>query len=165
MAGRAFRVGVSGHRVLGGSRVEEAVRAQCREVLACAKNEHGRMSAISAIATGADSIFAEVALELGIPLRVVIPFRGYASDFETQAERKRFEELLGRTVSVRHLPYTRRSDRAYLAGGIWVAAHADLLVAVWDRQPARGLGGTADIVAYAQEHGTPVRVIEVKRHA
>jgi hypothetical protein len=33
------------------------------------------------------------------------------------------------------------------------------LYAVRDGQPARGYGGTADVVAYARERGTPVRVI------
>jgi hypothetical protein len=36
---------------------------------------------------------------------------------------------------------------------------ADELYAVWDGKPARSFGGTADVVAYAREHGTPVRVI------
>ena len=36
---------------------------------------------------------------------------------------------------------------------------ADELLAVWDGQPARAYGGTADVVAYAREHSTPVRVI------
>jgi hypothetical protein len=36
---------------------------------------------------------------------------------------------------------------------------ADELYAVWDGQPARSYGGTADVVAYAREHGIPVRVI------
>jgi len=30
---------------------------------------------------------------------------------------------------------------------------------VWDGKPARAYGGTADVVAYAREQGTPVRVI------
>ena len=34
-----------------------------------------------------------------------------------------------------------------------------VLVAVWDGQSARGLGGTADVVAYARERGKPVTVI------
>ena len=34
-----------------------------------------------------------------------------------------------------------------------------LLYAVWDGKPARSYGGTADVVAYARAHGTPVRVI------
>lgn len=33
------------------------------------------------------------------------------------------------------------------------------LCAVWDGRPARAYGGTADVVTYAREHGTPVRVI------
>ena len=36
---------------------------------------------------------------------------------------------------------------------------ADELYAVWDGKPARSYGGTADVVAYARERGTPVRVI------
>ena len=34
-----------------------------------------------------------------------------------------------------------------------------MLVAVWDGQPARGLGGTADVVAYARQRGVPMEVI------
>jgi hypothetical protein len=40
-----------------------------------------------------------------------------------------------------------------------VVPHAYELFAVWDGKPARAYGGTADVVAYAREHGTPVRVI------
>jgi hypothetical protein len=36
---------------------------------------------------------------------------------------------------------------------------ADELYAVWDGKPARAYGGTADVVAYARERATPVRVI------
>jgi hypothetical protein len=36
---------------------------------------------------------------------------------------------------------------------------ADELYAVWDGKPARAYGGTADVVAYAREHDTPVLVI------
>ena len=36
---------------------------------------------------------------------------------------------------------------------------ADELYAVWDGKPARGYGRTADVVAYARDRGTPVRVI------
>ncbi|GAB2826863.1 hypothetical protein GCM10027073_64840 [Streptomyces chlorus] len=33
------------------------------------------------------------------------------------------------------------------------------LLAVWDGKPARGFGGTADVVSYAERSGTPVRVL------
>ena len=35
---------------------------------------------------------------------------------------------------------------------------ADELYAVWDGEPARGYGGTADVVAYARGCGKPVSV-------
>ncbi|MDX3103586.1 hypothetical protein [Nonomuraea angiospora] len=36
---------------------------------------------------------------------------------------------------------------------------AEVLFAVWDGQPARGYGGTADVVAEARRLEVPVRVI------
>ncbi len=36
---------------------------------------------------------------------------------------------------------------------------ADELWAVWDGEPARGPGGTADVVAHARGRGVPVRVV------
>ncbi|WP_198036875.1 hypothetical protein [Nocardia sp. BMG51109] len=36
---------------------------------------------------------------------------------------------------------------------------ADELFAVWDGKPARGYGGTADVVAVARQRGMPVTVI------
>jgi hypothetical protein len=36
---------------------------------------------------------------------------------------------------------------------------ADELLAVWDGQPARGYGGTADVVGVAREKGIPVTVV------
>ncbi|WP_041624991.1 hypothetical protein [Stackebrandtia nassauensis] len=38
-------------------------------------------------------------------------------------------------------------------------ARRDQLIAVWDGQPARGYGGTADVVDYARDHGIDVTVI------
>lgn len=46
-----------------------------------------------------------------------------------------------------------------MAAGKLMVDEADELYAVWDGKPARSYGGTADVVAYAREHGTPVRVI------
>ena len=37
---------------------------------------------------------------------------------------------------------------------------ADVLIAVWDGQPARGKGGTADVVDYAKSLGKPLVVID-----
>ncbi len=46
-----------------------------------------------------------------------------------------------------------------MAAGRAVADRSDLLLAVWDGAPAAGLGGTADIVRYAEERGKAVEII------
>jgi hypothetical protein len=38
-------------------------------------------------------------------------------------------------------------------------ADADVLLAVWDGQPARGYGGTADVVNAARDQGIPVTIV------
>ena len=49
--------------------------------------------------------------------------------------------------------------QAYEAAGRYVVDHCDLLIAVWDGKPARGRGGTAEIVAYAREKKRPLIVV------
>jgi len=38
-------------------------------------------------------------------------------------------------------------------------AEADELLAAWDGKPARGYGGTADVVDAARDQGIPVTVV------
>ena len=49
--------------------------------------------------------------------------------------------------------------KGYIAWGHTGVDRSSVLVAVWDGQPARGLGGTADVVAYARQRGVPMEVI------
>jgi tetratricopeptide (TPR) repeat protein len=47
-------------------------------------------------------------------------------------------------------------DAAYERVGRYVADHCEILIAIWDGQPARGRGGTAEIVAYARQANKPL---------
>ena len=40
-----------------------------------------------------------------------------------------------------------------------VVDRSSVVLAVWDGQPSRGLGGTADVVAYARQRGVTVTVV------
>lgn len=53
--------------------------------------------------------------------------------------------------------YVRKS--AYLNAGTYVVDNCDVLIALWDGQPSRGRGGTAEIVGYAKRMMRPVVVI------
>jgi hypothetical protein len=149
-----LRVGVTGHRHLGDDpAVAWFVHARCAILLdrlqALARLSHGRICAYSALAVGADQLFAQAALGLGIPLVGVIPFVDYPQDFPG-ADRDTYEAILARCVKVQQLPNRRRSEKAYFDAGKWVANQVEYLVAVWNGLPAAGLGGTGDVVAYAE---------------
>lgn len=153
-----FVVGVTGHRDLPGDHA--ALGLRIRDLLGDLRRVEGQdMVALSALAEGADSLFAEAALELGIRLEVALPFEGYEQDFTIPVARDRFRRLLGQAAETRTLPYLERSNEAYRAVGRWIVDHADHLIAIWDGKPARGMGGTGDIVEYARARDLPLTII------
>lgn len=114
---------------------------------------------VSPIADGADQIAAQVALDLGWELQVLLPFERerYRSSLAGANSRKRFDELIKRATCVFELPGEGGRDiDSYVMTGRATVAHSDILLAVWDGLPSRGRGGTADVVQLALTHGTPV---------
>jgi hypothetical protein len=61
--------------------------------------------------------------------------------------------------SVTRLDYAEPTEEAFLAAGKSVVDNCQVLIAVWDGKPARGLGGTADIVRYARDTGKAVSIV------
>lgn len=114
---------------------------------------------VSSLAAGADQRFADAVVRLGGELHVVVPSEDYESSFETREDRGRFEYLLASATQVERLDYGEPGEDAFLAAGRHVVDLCDVLVAVWDGLPAKGKGGTADVVDYARELGKPVEVV------
>ena len=119
----------------------------------------------SPLADGADQIAAQAALERGWRLQAVLPFGRdeYARDFVHEDPAQTFSDLLGRAHCVLELPGTRSDEPgAYLLAGRAVIAHCDMMIALWDGEPPRGRGGTAEIVENAIVNGVPVIHIPVQ---
>jgi hypothetical protein len=114
---------------------------------------------ITSLAEGADQIFAEHVLAAGGQFVVILPAADYIRTFSDNSARERYRRLLDSAIQVVHLPFATSSEDAYWAAGREVVNRSDLLLAVWNGKPAGGLGGTADVVAYAREHGRPTVVI------
>ncbi|MCY1669552.1 hypothetical protein OVA07_00805 [Novosphingobium sp. SL115] len=111
--------------------------------------------ALTCLAVGTDQLFAEEALAIGIALTAVIPFKGYDRCFEGVGL-EAYRNLLARSARTIMMERTGTDQEAFLAAGVRVADDSDLLIAVWDGEPAAGLGGTADVVAHAIACGRPV---------
>ncbi|MFF5075912.1 hypothetical protein ACFY36_02590 [Actinoplanes sp. NPDC000266] len=152
-----MRFGVTGHRVLPPAIAERAV-CHWRRVLPEGSSPYG----VSSLADGADQLFASHVLAAGGTLEAVLPCEGYAASLIADDSRARLRELCAAAAKVTTLPYPEPSERAYLAAGLALVDRCDHLFAVWDGEPARGMGGTADIVTYARAQGRPVTVLWIE---
>jgi hypothetical protein len=152
-------VGFSGHRKLvDAAGVERALRA----VLTGLREEPGvEWLALSSIAIGSDMLFARAALGVGMGWEAVLPLPPveFKRDF-SEPEWHEVEKLLAYAEHVGVVSDRPHRDDSYLDCGVETVNHCDLLVAVWDGEPARGRGGTAEIIAYARDMGRPVIIID-----
>jgi hypothetical protein len=131
--------------------IDQAVRA--------ALAVHGaNLTGISCLADGADQIFARAVADAGGRIEAIIPAREYRSCLPTEC-RPEYDRLVAIAAAVRQLPFAESNPQSEMAASQLMIDEADELYAVWDGLPARGYGGTADVVAYARECAVPVNVI------
>lgn len=144
-----MRVGVTGHQDVVNV---EWVRDEMRNYLTDYRRVDDTLIGISSLAVGADQLFAQAVLDCLGSLEVVLPFERYEETLEP-SDRQVFLRLLRRAGHVDILKGAVNKELAYLAAGQYVARNSDVLMAIWDGDDAAGVGGTADIVAYARSLG------------
>jgi hypothetical protein len=154
MMARMLRIAISGHRGLTGltaDLVDKAIRAALAEHVP-------DVTGLSCLADGADQIFARAVTDLGGALEVVVPASDFRAGLPAQAHPE-YDVLFSHAADIHRMPFSESTSQAHMEASKTMIDQADELYAVWDGQPARGYGGTADVVAYARQHGKPVRVI------
>lgn len=150
-----MRLGITGHRGLS-REVEARVRAELAKVVDGYDGED--LVAVSCISDGPDVWFVQAVLDHGGRLEAVIPAAEYRESLPAW-HHPVYDDLMARAVDVHHTGMKESTSQAHQAGSEIVVGLADQLIAVWDGRPARGYGGTADVVAYAHSVGLPIRVI------
>jgi hypothetical protein len=143
------RVGVTGHQRLEEPSAWTWVESAMARALDTLEPP---LVAISSLAIGADQLLATLVLGRGGELRAVVPFPEYERTFGP-ADVDTYRQILAKARAVEYLKTTGTDEDKYLAAGKRIVEMADVMIAVWDGLPARGKGGTADIVVYARERG------------
>lgn len=92
--------------------------------------------------------------ELEVPLP--LPRPDYERDFGTKGSRMEFAALLARARLIIEAPASPTREEAYKRVGAYVVEHCDVLIVIWDGQPARGQGGTAEVVDRARSARLPL---------
>jgi hypothetical protein len=166
-----FVIGVTGHRDLRPTdhpKLEEAVRSFFNSIRE--KYPHTPFTLLSPLAEGADRLVARVAVEFGAHLVVPLPMRRdlYEEDFTTAASRVEFGELLNQAGSFFVLPVVKgfseedlhndveARNYQYEQVGAYIAAHSQILVALWDGVCTDLIGGTSAVIKF-QMKGVPER--------
>ncbi|MFD9064559.1 hypothetical protein ACFVZ3_23900 [Kitasatospora purpeofusca] len=150
-----MRIGITGHRGLD-AELERKVRQLLADSLTV--EDTSELTVVSCIADGPDAWIAELALDRGARLEVVVPAERYREGLP-EWHHPVYDRLL-RDASEQHRTGRVESDEAaHMAGSELLVGQVDRLIAVWDGLPARGFGGTADVVAHARRLGVPVQVL------
>jgi hypothetical protein len=172
-----FNIGVVGHRKNRLTRADSAIDAEMRHVfgllqkaietrqqsgqnrLAFGAFDDGpfQWRCISGFADGTDRLAIQAAADHGMSVRCNL-----LSDEEAIEFGKLNPVQFAEGIRSQRLDYeraTRADDRnayPYRVHQQYLLSHCDLLVAVWDGQPPRGIGGTVNILKNAMHIGIPV---------
>ena len=152
-----MRVAVSGHRGLTPN-VATLIARGIKSELSQLAPAGTQLIGLSCLADGADQIFATAVLDRGGSIEVVIPAEKYR-DGLPEGAKPQYDKLVNLAASVHSRPHVESTAEAHMDASRFMVDSADHLIAVWDGEPARSYGGTADVVQYAQVRGVPVSVI------
>lgn len=148
-------IGFTGHRKLPDeAKCREAIRKVLQDWKA---RVPGVVYGVSSAAAGGDLLFAETCIELNLPIRVFLPMprEQFRNDFDDPTWR-RAERVLASALWVEVTGAGQESTERYYECGIETVQQSQLLIALWDGGPGRGMGGTEDMVHFAKEQGRPI---------
>ena len=171
-----YTVGITGHRDLLQSEIlyyKEQIKSYLSEL---SKNMDKSLLLISPLADGADRLFIEAGKELGLEYEVILPMpiELYAKDFD-ESSLVEFNSLLIHAKKYSSIDiinnrsaedikeYCPARDEQYFAIGKYLAQECDVLVALWDGEDNKKVGGTADVVKYRKNLGKDIFHIVCKR--
>lgn len=126
-------------------KILEELEEQKRILIKLNKGE--KLTLITGMALGIDTLFAQIAIEFKIPFIAAIPCRGQTMRWPITSITKHSEIISNSLCTVHYV-----SDKLYTPDCMqkrnqWMVDNCDILIAVWDGT----LGGTANCVKYAVE--------------
>lgn len=160
-------IAVTGHRDLVAAELEP-IRARVKSLLLELRENYpsNPLMVVSPLAEGADTLVAEVAIELEIDLVVPLPKPReiYLQDFRSEQSKQQFDSLCSQATQVFELSSSKPpapegidqakwdNDYPYAQLGTYLCAHCHILLALWDGKPSSHLGGTAQIVKFHHDN-------------
>jgi hypothetical protein len=158
---QCLRVAVSGHRILTDT---ERVWKGVEHALDYLSGRSRTLEVFSSLAEGADRLVAEAVLRrAGTSLTVILPMaeEAYLADFgpDGSPSRLHYQALRARASRILAAEAYPERHEAYALAGRRVVDASDILLALWDGEPAQGRGGTAQVVEHARICGKEIIIV------
>jgi len=155
-----LKIGICGKREIAYSdraEVAKEIEEKIRTILL--KNNTKEFIGYTALAIGADTIFAEVVIQkFNQPIQIVLPFalNEYEKDFTDVQSADKLKEFINNYqayIIVSDAIPANKVERnvAYFKIGKYLVDNCDEVIFVWDGLRPRGIGGTAEIMGYYNE--------------
>jgi hypothetical protein len=141
-----MKVGVTGHQNLGSAENIIWLSITLKSAIQKYKVDIG----LTSLAIGADQLFAQLLKQSNIPYTVIIPCNNYEKTFTDTTSLGIYQTLLSSAYNYYQLQFAEPSETAFYTAGKEIVDRSDMMFAIWNGQPVKGLGGTGDIVKYAQ---------------
>ena len=154
-------------------RVANEIRAKLNELAA-----GGDDVAISSAACGSDILFAEAVLELGVPLRIYLPFDEVqflerSVTFANSDWPERFSAVVAhsqRFIATHELGVLPPGDDAFERNNLWMLNEARAIggpniafICVWNGEESDGPGGTRHMMERVREIGGVTHWIDIRK--
>lgn len=153
-------LGVTGHRNIDmkDKALIKSITTEIRKIRDTHKE--AEFIILSGLAEGADRLVAKIVIkELKAKLIAVlaVPQESFTMDFADAKSKREFKALLTKADTIITAPllskhawqtYTPSRNNQYAWIGAFIAQHSNYLLAIWDGKPARGRGGTAEVVRW-----------------
>jgi hypothetical protein len=163
--GKEFIIGGVGHRILPLDQIFDIERKLEISILDCAKRANGiqNLTLITGLAPGADTLIFRKGKSMGIRLYALLPMNmeEYRKDFTNLAYRLEFESNLTFCTKVEILENSGKRPQCYQKLGEEIVKRSDALLAIWDGKPARGMGGTAEVIERAGKKNIEIFNIKI----
>lgn len=165
----SLKIGITGKRdIVSDMLVREEIKKKISAILK--KEKANSFVAYSAMAKGADTIFADVVSnDFKQPLKIVLPFDSaeYEKDFTEAQDLSEYKNWISKiginVITTKDIPNNQdQRNEAYFAVGKFLVDNCDYLIVVWDKLKPRGKGGTAEILGYAKERNKSVEIVPVQ---
>ncbi len=175
---KTLKIGITGHRDLLESEIP-SYKQQIEDYITKLQNENQdkELVLITPIASGADTIFAQVGIKIGLRYQIVLPFDQdlYEMDFNDE-ELIEFRNLIKGASKVETIDmfdgntrenikeYGYNRDHQYRAVGKYLVSICDYMLALFNQDFTNTkFGGTADIVDFMGKNNKYFYTILCKR--